>query len=310
MQPLVPRQRFTDLAQLKLSLQVGRFQSEFLGWGFFESRYWRNYLHVHSFFEICYAFEGRGLFSIAGQQHEVRQGQVFVARPGEVHEIISSEEDPLGIYFWSYTLTQCQNQPSQTSGSDPLLDAFLTSRRWVGQKTPGMQRTLELLTEEIAQQGPGYQQSIEGLLVKLLLDTARTLVDVPEQANQAEQTAKSLDEATVQVIIRYLHDNLNRPVLIRDLAAQIHLSERHTSRLFHKIRGMTIGEYVTNLRMERASQLLLSKHLPIKDVAQATGYTDVRYFTTLFHRSTGFTPAIFRQKGGTRFVEQDVPGHA
>ena len=310
MQPLVPRQRFTDLAQLKLSLQVGHFQSEFLGWGFFESRWWRNYPHAHSFFEICYAFEGRGLFSIAEQQHEVRQGQVFVAKPGEVHEIISSEEDPLGIYFWSYTLTQCQSQPLQTSGSDSLLHAFLTSRCWVGQQTPGMQRTLELLTEEIAQQEPGYQQSIEGLLVKLLLDTARTLVDLPEQAKQAKQPAKSPEEAAVQVIVRYLRDNLHHPVLIRDLAAQIHLSERHTCRLFHKIRGMTIGEYVTNLRMERASQLLLDKHLPIKDVAQATGYSDVRYFTTLFHRSTGFTHALFRQKGGTRFVEQDVPGHA
>lgn len=301
-QPTVPRQRFTDLKQLTLSLQLGSFQSEILGWGFFEPRWWRNYLHTHSFFEICYAFAGQGLFRINEQDYALHKGQVFVAKPGETHEIISAEDDPLGIYFWSYTLTQRPDTPLATSGSDTLLNAFLNAQRPVSEHTPAMQRILELLTEEIVHREPGYMQSIEMLVAKLLLDTARAVVDLPPEQPQALPRAKSMEEATVQSMVRYLRDNYHRPLTIRDLAAQVHLSERHSSRLFHKIMGVSILDYLTALRLEIAAQLLLERRLSIKEVAQATGYPDVRYFTTLFRQQTGLTPATFRQRGGTRFV--------
>lgn len=300
MQPLVPRQRFTDLSQLPLSLRMGSFQSEILGWGFFEPRWWRNYLHSHSFFEICYAFAGEGLFRIGEQEHSVRQGQVFVARPGETHEIISATHNPLGIYFWSYTLTQRQDCPLQAIGSDALLHAFLTSNCSVSAQTPGMQRTLELLTEEIVQRAAGYRQVIEGLVVKLLFDTARAVVVLPEQA--LDPMGRSQEEAIVRVMVHYLRDNACRVVSIRDLAAQIHLSERHTSRLFQKVMGTSIKTYLSTIRMETAAQLLLEQRLSIKEIAQATGYPNVRYFITVFHQKTGLTPAVFRQKGGTRFL--------
>lgn len=114
------------------------------------------------------------------------------------------------------------------------------------------------------------------------------------------------DEAIVQVMLRYLRDNYNRSLSICDLAAQVHLSERHASRLFHHVTGTSIKEYLTSLRIDMATQLLLDRRTPIKEVALATGYPNVRYFTTLFRQRTGLTPASFRQKGGTRFLEQDT----
>lgn len=301
-QPAVPRQRFTDLNHVVLSLSLGSFHSEILGWGFLGQRWWRNYLHTHSFFEICYAFAGQGLFRINEQDYQVRQGQVFVARPGEVHEIISSQDQPLGIYFWSHTLTQRRDSPPAPTALDELLQAFLTAPCCVSERVPAMQRTLELLTEEVMRKEPGYLQALEGLAVKLLLDTARAVVELPSQPARAETSSRSPAEALVQVIIRYLRDNYHRPLTIRDLAAQVHLSERHTSRLFHSIMGVSILEYLTTLRLEIAAQLLLERQMPIKEIAQATGYPDVRYFTTLFHQHTGLTPAAFRLRGGTSFV--------
>lgn len=53
----VPRHRFIDLAILPVSLRLGRFSAQLLSWGFFRPRWWRNYLHMHSFFEICYAYQ-------------------------------------------------------------------------------------------------------------------------------------------------------------------------------------------------------------------------------------------------------------
>jgi AraC-like DNA-binding protein len=304
----VPRSRFTDLNQVSFSLHLGNFTGELLNWGFIEPQWWRNFLHKHSFFEICYAFEGQGIFRITRRDYEVQAGQVFVARPGETHEIISSEEDPLGIYFWSYTLIpprECQ----QEAGVDVLLNAFLTSQKPLSTSSPAMPRILELLTEEIVQKEPGYVQAIEGLVVKLLLDTARAVVEVLPQFILDDLSAKSPEETVIHMVVRYLRDNYNHAISIRDLAAQVHLSERHICRLFRKMMGMSILEYLTKLRVEIAAQLLLERRLAIKEVAQTVGYPDVRYFTTLFRQYTGLTPAVFRQKGGTSFLELTSEQH-
>ncbi|WP_236023189.1 AraC family transcriptional regulator [Dictyobacter formicarum] len=305
---LVPRQRFMELNNLALSVHLGSFASEMLGWGFFEPRYWRNYLHTHSCFEVCYAFQGEGQFRVGSEMHTINSGDVFIARPGVSHEIISAEERPLGIYFWTYTLTPSMQDaaaadaPEKSQALDSLLTTFMASPCVVSNRTSSMLRTLELLTEEVAGQHPGYSHIIEGLVAKLLVDTARAAVDEATLARAEHPVSRQPDQAVAQVIERYLRDNYWRPISIRDLAAQVHLSERHTSRVFQKVMGETIMSYLTTLRLDIAAQLLLDQHLPVKEVALTVGYPDVRYFITLFRHRRGSTPAVFRQHGGTTFL--------
>jgi len=112
------RQQFTDLSLLALSPQLGDFVSQILGWGFIEPHWWRNYPHSHSFFEVCFAFEGQGTFRIKGTDYQVQVGDVFVAKPGESHEIVSSDHNPLGVYFWSYTLVPPSGSRRGSSAAD------------------------------------------------------------------------------------------------------------------------------------------------------------------------------------------------
>jgi len=67
----ISRRRFTDLNMLSLTLRLGNFTGEILSWGLMEPRWWRNYLHTHSFFEVCYAFCGRGTFRMLDTPYAV-----------------------------------------------------------------------------------------------------------------------------------------------------------------------------------------------------------------------------------------------
>jgi AraC family L-rhamnose operon transcriptional activator RhaR len=294
----IPGEHFTELRSLSLTVPLGGFSAQIRGWGFYEPAWWRNYLHIHSFFEVCYAFAGRGLFHINGHNHEVAAGQVFVARPGEPHEIISSEEEPLGIYFWSYTLIPPSQRQTDT---DTLLHAFLTTPRSVSADTPAMGHTIELLTGEITRREAGYEQAIHALVMKLLLDTARAVTDLPPVVSEGQALDSS--ETLVQDMRRYLRDNYQRPVRVRDVAAQVHLSERHTNRLFGQVMGMSIKAYLTQYRLEVAAQHLVSQQMSVTEVAYASGYRDVRHFITRFRQHTGLTPTAFRAQGGTRFLD-------
>lgn len=297
---MFPRQRFTDLNHQPLHVQLGSYESKFLGWGFFEPEWWRNYLHTHSFFEICYAFHGVGTFRMLGHDYTVRAGDLFVAKPNEPHEIISSEDEPLGIYFWSYTLVPSLPRTSESNAVDELLDRFSTSETWVSDRAPSLLYTLELLTEEIVQRQPGYTQALTGLAQKLLLDTARAIVEPQPPATLVRSHQGT--PPTVQQIIQYLHDNYQRSLNIRDLAAQVNLSERHISRIFTQTIGKSIIDYLTDIRIKAAAQMLIGSNIPIKAIAEANGYPDVQHFTTLFRRRVGRTPAAFRREGGTMFL--------
>jgi AraC family L-rhamnose operon transcriptional activator RhaR len=299
---VVPRQRFSDLNLLSPSLCIGSFSGQLLHWSMIRPEPWRNYLHSHSFFEICYAFSGRGAFRILGADHDIRAGEVFVAWPGEPHEIISADDDPLGIYFWSYTLVPQQRQRSDQAGTDALLHAFLTSRSRVHGPAAAMQRTLDLLTEEVVQREPGYVAVIDGLIVKLILDTARAVVDAATLPDQHDLAARDATEVLTQTIRRYIRDNYSRPISLRDVAAQVHLSTRHCNRLFRAATGVSIIHCLIAQRMEIAAQHLLERHLSIKEVALLSGYPDVHNFMTQFRQRTGLTPGHFRQTGGTVFL--------
>ena len=292
---------FTDLRSLSISVPLGGFTAQIRGWGFFEPRYWRNYLHEHSFFEICYAYAGRGTFLMNGVLYSVQAGEVFVAKPSEPHEIISSEDDPLGIYFWSYTLVPPQ-PGSPSHPLDALMHAFVESHAWVSSHAPAMHRTLEMLTDEIGRKEPGYADVIDALVMKLLVDTARAVTDLnlPD-----DLPAHNPSEAVVKDIARYLRDNYSRPLAIRDGAAQVHLSERHTNRLFRQVMGVSIKDYLTEFRLGVAKQLLLNRQMSVTEIAYASGYQDVRHFITLFRRRTGLTPAVYRESGGTVFLSAE-----
>jgi mannose-6-phosphate isomerase-like protein (cupin superfamily) len=88
--------RFVDLAGLLESSEVGDFRADFLSWGHHRPEYWRNYWYSHSFHEVCLAYAGSGRFNSGSVRYDVEPDSVFLARPGDVHEIESSRVDPLG----------------------------------------------------------------------------------------------------------------------------------------------------------------------------------------------------------------------
>ena len=118
------------------------------------------------------------------------------------------------------------------------------------------------------------------------------------------ENARAVDNASLLArdIQRYLQDNYARDIAMRDIAAQVHLSERHTRRLFQQVTGQSIKGYLTQVRLQVAAQSLLDPRLSVTDVAHACGYQDVRYFITLFRKHTGLTPAAYRRAGGTKFL--------
>lgn len=289
-------ERFVDLAGLLESCEVDGFHADFLSWGHYRPEYWRNYWHSHSFHEVCLAYSGEGRFNSGSTQYEVGPGDLFLARPGDVHEIESSQASPLGIAFWGFTFRPAAPGTGWWSGltrpGGPV----------VSKELGGLTAAIAGLAAEAAAPRAGYQASLAALGASLVLDTARAFALEEDLAVEVEARSSSRDRVVVDAMQRLLLDNLARPITVREVAAAVHLSERHAERLFRNLTGASLMATLRRLRLGLAAQLLLDPSTTITSVAHACGYSDVRPFSTAFRRTYGRTPGDYRRTGGTSFL--------
>lgn len=106
---------------------------------------------------------------------------------------------------------------------------------------------------------------------------------------------KSISKDLVE-ILRYIDNNLSRKIREEDIAEYCHYSVTYFSKFFHKSIGVCFRDYLTLKRINLAKQLLSEKRKEkISFVAFQCGYNDVSYFSRIFKKKTGFSPAIYRQ---------------
>ncbi|MEU0089030.1 AraC family transcriptional regulator [Kribbella sp. NPDC006257] len=288
--------RFVDLAGLLESCEVGGFRADFVSWGHYRPEYWRNYWHSHSFHEVCLAYSGSGRFNCGPTEYEVSEGDVFLARPGDVHEIESSRSSPLGIAFWGFAFRPL----ASSSGTGWWSGLTRPDGPVVSTAVGGLPAAVAALADEAAKPRSGYNELLGAFGAALVLDTARAFA--LDQDLSVEPVVRDRGSVVVEAMQRHLLDNLARPVTVREVAAAVHLSERHAERLFSSVTGASLMSTLRRLRLELAAQLLFDPALTVTEIARACGYSDVRPFSTAFKRHYGRTPGDYRRTGGTSFV--------
>jgi YesN/AraC family two-component response regulator len=94
---------------------------------------------------------------------------------------------------------------------------------------------------------------------------------------------------------RTLTEFLDREHTTESLAKEIGLSERHLRRQFSEVYGKTPRRYLTEVRMQRAADLLRTTRLGVEQIAQAVGYARMTTFDRIFKRAFHLTPSVYRQ---------------
>ena len=112
---------------------------------------------------------------------------------------------------------------------------------------------------------------------------------------QSSGSGEQREERPIHGITRYLQEHLAEEVSLSVLAEEFHLSAQYISQLFKNEIGVGFLAYLTNIRMERAKQLLLSTSLSIAEVSEQSGYGDYRVFTKVFKNAEGITPSQYRR---------------
>jgi AraC family L-rhamnose operon transcriptional activator RhaR len=258
-----------------------------------------NVPHRHTYFEICQVGAyGSGYFIVEGRSHEIHPGNLFIARPGVIHQIVNTAHPNMELFWVAFLWTPASGVPN--GEVDTLLDIFVKSPNLVVQDEDKRISILWQALRAVAQGSPrsGYDMQVEGLAASLLLAIAQ--VGAGSDLPQAEEpVGLHADAVKVRLALRYIHDNLDRRLPVPEIATQVHLSPRHLSRLFAQYVGVSPAAYVEQARLDRAKALLEHTGTPIKGIAGAVGYQNVHHFSRAFSRHVGHSPGAYREATST-----------
>jgi AraC family transcriptional regulator, mar-sox-rob regulon activator len=93
----------------------------------------------------------------------------------------------------------------------------------------------------------------------------------------------------------YIENNLHKKILLTEIANSVHLSEYHFHRIFHAESSETIHQFISRVKLERSSVLLVTnQNLSITDIAMQYGYSETSSYCRAFKKHFKITPMQFR----------------
>ena len=103
----------------------------------------------------------------------------------------------------------------------------------------------------------------------------------------------------IEIALEIIKDEFYRNPQVRELAHHVHLSRWYFIRLFKAETSLSPKQYVRNLRMQQAEELLSQSFLSVKEIAASLGFEDRSQFSRDFKKLRGCAPSKFRARKKT-----------
>lgn len=228
-------------------------------------------------FQLVYVTRGGGQFA---SQHTtlctISEGTILLLKPGEWHTYRPDEASGWECYWVGFNGSVTKNLIEEK----PLIHIGYD------EEMVGLYRKiLEVSNGE----RPGYRQLLSGILIHLL---AYLFFREKDNNWKDKVVLNKIDKARLMI-----REKLNSPVSPEELAAELNMSYTWFRRMFRQYTGLAPAQYITQLKIQKARELLSVTSMPIKEIALELGYESIDYFSTLFKKQTGATPGQFRNMG-------------
>jgi len=232
--------------------------------------------------ELWLVWAGHGQMKTREREYELRPGFCVWMRPGRIYDATQDESDPIGLTFIHFSF---QNPALNKSHDFPEF-YHVGDLNYVDTVT---RRVVEIMRQYDA---PADLKTTAGLLLSgLLLDLVTKFRY--EDKTGANPVARHHAEL-IQETVRHIHETVEAPLSVKDLAKRASYSPAHFSSLFKKVTGQTVEAVIVQARIDKARQLLRRSDLSIGQIAEAAGYRDVYFFSRQFKSKTGQTPSQYR----------------
>lgn len=118
--------------------------------------------------------------------------------------------------------------------------------------------------------------------------------DLNELTEILNDDKNAYSSTSIKLAIQFITKNYHKNITLKDVAEEVFLSQNYLSELFKKETGEGFYEFLSNYRIKKAKEILLTTNLKIYEVAESVGYNDSITFGRAFKKIAGVTPNNFR----------------
>ncbi len=247
-------------------------------------------LHWHKEFELNYILSGQGEFIIGDEKLTAEKGDIIIISPNVLHAV-----SPIGTTIQRYdTIVFNLDMLLGIHKDRSCLDFFL----------PLSEHSLGIATK-ISTEHNRYQELKDCILEIFIHAKKNTAVNdiflkcallrffaILAQNNDLQPITKkeSIPNELIRPAITYINEHFMEKITIEQLANTAHMSKSYFMGTFKKQVGMGAINYINQLRIKSACELLRSKNQNVSEIAFSCGFTNLSNFNRQFRRQIGITP--------------------
>ena len=258
-------------------------------------------IHWHDEFEYILTFKGTIHLHVGTEPITLRQGAGILINAGVLHSVAYSLHKPSTLRSLVVHPGLIAGSPQSCYWQELILPfygrqdlPFLLmdgSESWHTAIAQLMMHAWDAITQETKAYTIEARYALSKALHILCQNLPSSPTSISRDANLLERM-----KLLLQYIEQHYAETISNQTLMR-LAA---CSESVLLRSFKKTVGISPMNYLQRYRIQRASSLLLSTDMTSSEIAIATGFHDISYFTKIFHRTTGLAPQRFRAAHRTK----------
>ena len=170
-----------------------------------------------------------------------------------------------------------------------IMDAYIVMMSFC-EKIEGIEGEMQAQSEELKNSMKTIQtlEEIKNYIRMLL----KKIIGVRDTIS-GRRYSDIIEIAKDQIRKTYMSDEIS----LNTIAAEVGMSPSYLSSIFSKEMGKTFVEYLTEIRMDRAKELLMCSSMKISEIGYEVGYKDPHYFSYIFKKTQNCTPKEFRARG-------------
>jgi iron complex transport system substrate-binding protein len=254
---------------------------------------------------FLYTSRGSAKVSLDGQQHEAERFHMLHGGKGMCLDIILTEAEfeYYLIFYKAVIPLPCRQEILSLA---ERLGPFQLQYGFAPQYPVSLFHTVKAMAEEWQAAHPLERFHVNALFYQFVYEGFRQL------HNQGIHTTKP--ELAAQAL-RYIHEHYREPITLDQMAQTLNYSAKNLSKVFKKETGYSLIDYVIQVRINNAKELLEGTDATIQEIAESVGYSDRLYFTRVFKKYAGITPGSYKEasrRGADRLYRSSrssiVPG--
>ena len=236
--------------------------------------------HSHPFHELFYLAKGECTAFLSHNIYKFSRGDIVIVPAGTIHKTDYTGKGINERIVISFK-TPVTDWLSGIVGTDIVSEVMQTGVITIPEKRRDyIEKLLDKLIFENEGQDPLSPGFVNVALAELTLFIAR---------------CKQYDNQIMQEVATYIYNHYSEKLVLEDMAKQFNLSRSYLSKKFKSVTGFGFKEYIINVRIKHACELLLNTNKSITTIAFECGFNDSNYFGDAFRRTKGISPNKYRR---------------